>query len=40
VKLKGYNKRHVAQMRETRNAYRIIVGKALGKWSVGRRKRR
>jgi hypothetical protein len=27
-------------MRETRNAYRILVGKPLGMWPLGRLKRR
>jgi hypothetical protein len=31
---------HVARMRETRNAYRILVGKPKGKRSLGRLKRR
>jgi hypothetical protein len=31
---------HVAQMRETRNAYRILVGKPEGKRPLGRPRRR
>jgi hypothetical protein len=32
--------RHVARMREKRNVYRILVGKAEGKRPLGRRRRR
>jgi hypothetical protein len=32
--------RHVAQMREKRNAYRILVGKPEGKRQLGKPRRR